>query len=295
LPERDETVQLAPGVPPLQTSQLPWINFMTPAWQRVLFFLGTKTYELSTLAEMVVCNSFRELEAGAFKLLPKNVLPVGPLTPDPELRKPVGQLLPEDTRCLPWLDAQTDGSVVYVAFGSSTIFHPRQFRELAEGLELAGRPFLWVVRADFTTGDLSKEWFDEFKARVAGTGMVVSWCPQQKVLAHHAVACFVSHCGWNSTVEGARSGVPFLCWPYFSDQFLDRSCVTDVWRTGLAVSPDADGIVTKEELKSKVEKVVGDSEIRERARLLRDAAGRAIDQGGDSYENIRKFVDLLRQ
>ena len=287
-------VQFAPGIPPVHTSQLPWINVIPPEWQRSLFDLYKQTERLSALVEMVVCNSFSELEAGAFTLLP-NVLPIGPLTSDRELQKPVGQLLPEDTRCLPWLDAQPDGSVVYVAFGSSTIFHPRQFRELAEGLELAGRPFLWVVRADFTTGDLSKEWFDEFKARVAGTGMVVSWCPQQKVLAHHAVACFVSHCGWNSTVEGARSGVPFLCWPYFSDQFLDRSCVTDVWRTGLAVSPDADGIVTKEELKSKVEKVVGDSEIREQARLLRDAAGRAIDQGGDSYENIQKFVDLLRQ
>ena len=94
MPERDETVQLAPGVPPLQTSQLPWINFMTPAWQRVLFFLGTKTYELSTLAEMVVCNSFRELEAGAFKLLP-NVLPIGPLiSDDGELWKPIWQFLP---------------------------------------------------------------------------------------------------------------------------------------------------------------------------------------------------------
>ena len=117
MPERDETVQLAPGVPPLHTSQLPWINFIAPAWQRALFELGTKTEELSTLAEVVVCNSFRELEAGAFTLLPKNVLPVGPLTTDPELRKPVGQLLPEDTRCLLWLDAQPDGSVVYVAFG----------------------------------------------------------------------------------------------------------------------------------------------------------------------------------
>ena len=294
MPERDETFQLAPGMPPLHTSELPWINFGAAEWETGLFEVSRETERLSALAEVVVCNSFPEVEAAAFPFLP-NVLPVGPLTSDRELRKPVGQLLPEDTRCLPWLDAQPDGSVVYVAFGSSTTFDPRQFRELAEGLELIGRPFLWVVRTDFTSGDLSEAWFDEFKARIAGTGMVVSWCPQQKVLAHRAVACFVSHCGWNSAMEGVRNGVPFLCWPYFSDQFLNRNYITDVWRTGLAVSPNAGGVVSKEELRRKVEQVVGDSEIRERARLLRDAAGRAIDQGGDSYENIRKFVDLLRQ
>ena len=124
--------------------------------------------------------------------------------------------------------------------------------------------------------------------------MVVSWCPQQKVLAHRAVACFVSHCGWNSTMEGVRNGVPFLCWPYFADQLVDRNYITDVWRTGLAVSPDAGWVVTKEELRSKVEQVVGDSEIRDRARLFRDAARRSIGEGGASYENLQKFVDLLR-
>ena len=294
MPERDETFQLAPGMPPLHTSELPWINFGAAEWETGLFDVSRETERLSALAEVVVCNSFPEVEAAAFPFLP-NVLPVGPLTSDRELRKPVGQLLPEDSRCLPWLDAQPDGSVVYVAFGSSTTFDPRQFRELAEGLELIGRPFLWVVRTDFTTGDVSKAWFDEFKARIAGAGMVVSWCPQQKVLAHRAVACFVSHCGWNSIMEGVRNGVPFLGWPYFADQFLDRNYVTDVWRTGLAVSPGADGVVTKEELRSKVEQVLGDGDIRERARVFMDASRRCIRGSGSSCENFNKFVNLLSE
>jgi len=40
---------------------------------------------------------------------------------------------------------------------------------------------------------------------------------------------------------------------------------------------------------------MGDSEIRERARLFTNSASRAIDEVGDSYDNFRKFVDLLRQ
>ncbi|CAN6309276.1 unnamed protein product [Urochloa humidicola] len=291
-PEREETFQLAPGVPPLHTSNLPWNNADGAEGQPTMFELFRRMGRFSTLSEMVVCNSFHEAEAGAFKLL-SNVLPIGPLSSDAEFRKPVGQFLPEDTRCLRWLDTQPDSSVVYVAFGSTTIFDPCQFKELALGLELTGRPFLLVIRPDFTTGELSKAWFDEFQAGVAGKGMLVSWCPQQQVLAHRAVACFVSHCGWNSTMEGVQNGVPLVCWPYFADQFLNESYICNVWRTGLAVSRNADGIVTKEELRSKVEQVVSDAEIKERALLFKDAAWRSVSEGGSSHENFKRLVSLL--
>ncbi|KAL6894114.1 hypothetical protein ACP4OV_008212 [Aristida adscensionis] len=293
LPERQETFQLAPGMPPLHTAQLSWNNAGAPEGQHIIFDLVTRNNRLNGLAEMVVCNSFHEAEAGAFKLFP-GVLPVGPLFADADFRKPVGHFLPEDDRCGKWLDAQADASVVYVAFGSMAIFDPRQFEELAEGLELTGRPFLWVVRPDFTPG-LSQPWLAEFRRRVAGRGLIVSWCSQQQVLAHRAVACFVSHCGWNSTMEGVRNGVPFVCWPYFCDQFLDRSYICNVWRTGLAVAPAADGVVTREELRSKVEKVVADDEIRERALLFKDAARRCVSEGGSSHENFTKLVNLLSE
>ena len=179
-PEREETLQLAPGMPPLHTSLLSWNNAGAPEGQPIIYDLVCRNNKLNDdLAEIVVCNSFQEAEAGAFKLFP-NILPIGPLFADSEFQKPVGNFLPEDMSCLKWLDARPDGSVVYVAFGSMAIFDPHQFQELAEGLELTGRPFLWVVRPDFTAG-LIKAWLDEFKQRVAGTGMILSWCPQQQV------------------------------------------------------------------------------------------------------------------
>ncbi|XP_066386109.1 UDP-glycosyltransferase 83A1-like [Miscanthus floridulus] len=291
-PKRQETFQFAPGMPPLHTSQLPWDNAGAPEGQPAIFQLVIRNNEAKDLAEVIVCNSFRDAEPGAFKLYP-DVMPIGPLLADRQFQRPVGQFLLEDTGCLEWLDAQADRSVVYVAFGSFTVFNPRQFEELALGLELAGRPFLWVVRPDFAAG-LSKAWLDEFRDRVGGRGMIVSWCPQQQVLAHRAVACFVSHCGWNSTLEGMRNAVPFLCWPYFTDQFLNESYICNVWRTGLAVAPGPDGVVAKEELSGKLERVLGDDGIRERVSALRDAACRSIAEGGSSHDNFKKFVDLLK-
>jgi hypothetical protein len=294
-PKRHGSFELAAGMPPLCPSEMPWsIDGAVEGRELAYQMVSRNTQAARDHAEIIVCNSFHDAEAAAFELFP-SILPVGPLFADAALRKPVGQFLPEDTGCLPWLDAQPDGSVVYVAFGSFAIFDLRQFTELAEGLKLTRRPFLWVVRPDFTTGDLSEAWFDEFKDRVAGKGMVVSWCPQQQVLAHRAVACFVSHCGWNSTMEGVRNGVPFLCWPYFVDQFANRSYICDIWRTGLAVSPGEDGIVTKDEVSGRVEKVIGDEGMAERARMLRDAASKCLGEGGSSRENFDRLVDLLRE
>jgi hypothetical protein len=151
----------------------------TPVGHPALFQAVTRFNEFKNLAEVVICNSFLEAETRALKLF-SNILAIGPLFADPELQKPVGHLLPEDERCIKWLDAQPDRSVVYVAFGSMAIFDRRQFEELAEGLELTGRPFLWVVRPDFTAG-LSTAWLHAFQKRVAGAGMIVSWCSQQQV------------------------------------------------------------------------------------------------------------------
>jgi UDP:flavonoid glycosyltransferase YjiC (YdhE family) len=107
------------------------------------------------------------------------------------------------------------------------------------------------------------------------------------------VACFLSHCGWNSTTEGVRNGVPILCWPYFADQFANRSYICDIWMTGMAVTPGEDGVVTKEEVKNKLSQVIGNEGIAERTRKLMDAARISLSEVGSSYENFKRFVDLL--
>ncbi|KAK0596370.1 hypothetical protein LWI29_015012 [Acer saccharum] len=149
------------------------------------------------------------------------ILPIGPLVASNRSGNSVGNFLPEDLSCLKWLDQQPTQSVIYVAFGSRTTFDQTQFEEFALGLELSNRPFLWVVRPDIAN-KLNDTNLEGFQDRVGSRGLIISWAPQQKVLEHPSIAYFFSHCGWNSTMEALSNGVPLLCWPFSTDQFLNE-------------------------------------------------------------------------
>ncbi|KAL9276102.1 hypothetical protein ACSQ67_026354 [Phaseolus vulgaris] len=173
------------------------------------------------LTQWWLCNTTHELEPETFLFLPK-IIPIGPLLKSNDndhnksaATKSMGQFWKEDQSCMSWLDEQADGSVLYVAFGNITLFDQNQFNELALGLDLTNRPFLWVIREDNKMA-----YPHEFQGH---KGKIVNWAPQQKVLSHPAIACFVTHCGWNSTTEGLSNGVPFLCWPYFGDQLYNKA------------------------------------------------------------------------
>ncbi|GKA45224.1 UDP-glycosyltransferase 83A1 [Tanacetum coccineum] len=125
----------------------------------------------------------------------------GPLLANNEKTKQAGHFWNEDSSCIAWLDQQSFCSVIYVAFGSLAILNQHKFKELALGIDLINRPILWVVRPCLS-GSTHHIYPNGFMDRISTRGKIVSWAPQQEVLNHPSVACFMSHYGWNSTMEG---------------------------------------------------------------------------------------------
>ncbi|KAI3452224.1 hypothetical protein Pfo_008889 [Paulownia fortunei] len=290
-PLKNQMIQLSPTIPLMNSMNFVWASIGDQATQKIVFDLLIKNNFSAKLTDWLICNSSKDLEPGAFSLFP-DILPVGPLLASNRLGKSVGYFWPEDSACLAWLDQQPANSVIYVAFGSFTVFDQTQFEELAMGLELTNRPFLWVVRQDITA-DVDEAYPKGFKDRVHNRGRMVGWAPQQQVLSHPSVACFISHCGWNSTIEGIGNGVPFLCWPYFADQFVNQTYICDEWKVGLGLSKDESGIIRQGEIKDKIELLLIDKSYKERALNLQTKTMDSV-RGGCSQKNFNNFIQWIK-
>ncbi|KAL3011591.1 hypothetical protein AAZX31_07G206900 [Glycine max] len=156
--------------------------------------------------------------------------------------------------------ASNNNKIIYVAFGSSAVIDHNQLKELAIVLDFVDTSFLWVVRLS-NDNEVNNAYFDEFHG---SKGRIVGWTPQKKILNHPAIACFISHCGWNSTIEGVCGGIPFLCWPLAKDQF------------------DENGFISKGEIRNKVEQLVADNCIKARSLKLKELTLNNTVEGGHS-------------
>ncbi|KAK4732874.1 hypothetical protein R3W88_025862 [Solanum pinnatisectum] len=98
-----------------------------------------------------------------------------------------------------WLNSMDKELVIYIAFGSYSEISSQLMEEIAHGLLKCGRPFLWVIRE----GKYGYKMEDKLscKDELEKHGKIVSWCSQVDVLKHPSIGCFLTHCGWNSTLE----------------------------------------------------------------------------------------------
>ncbi|CAL5073296.1 unnamed protein product [Urochloa decumbens] len=247
----------------------------------------------------VLVNSFYDLEPQEADYLASTLgaKTVGPTLPSVYLdnRLPnddascgIHLHIPKTSESKAWLDAHPSLSVVYVSFGSLASLSSKQMAEIAEGLHNSGKPFLWVVRAK-EASKLPANFADKVK----GKGLIVPWCSQLEVLAHPSVGCFVTHCGWNSTLEAISAGVPVVAMPHWSDQPTNAKYVQDVWRVGVRVLPDSGGVMRREEIEVCVRQVMEgemQKEFKMRALEWSNKAKKAMGKGGSSDINISDFL-----
>ncbi|KAI3813250.1 hypothetical protein L1987_17969 [Smallanthus sonchifolius] len=293
IPLDGKMIQLSETMVPIKSTNLWWACYEDSAMVEAAFQIVVDTVEVTGFAEWIICNSTTELEPEVFSLYPQ-VSPIGPLLASNRLADQAGHFWEEDSTCLSWLDQQPTCSVIYIAFGSFAMFNQIQFEEMALGLELRNRPFLWVVRPGMTK-ETTVAYPDGYMDRVGSRGKIVSWAPQQKVLAHPSVACFMTHCGWNSTLEGVTNGVPFLCWPYDSDQFLNETYICKAWKIGLGFNKDESGIITRGEIKDKIEQLLNDKTLRAKALDIKENVASSLRNGGSSHRNLSNFIEWIQE
>ncbi|KAF6166202.1 hypothetical protein GIB67_023912 [Kingdonia uniflora] len=264
-----------PGPPPTPGGQPPWL---VETQDSVAFLINT----CADLERMFIDYVAKEMG--------KPVWGVGPLLPeqywrstdslvhDEEIRSKRESNVRED-EVKDWLDSKPYRSVIYVSFGTEVGPTEEELAELAMSLEESKRPFIWVTQShrggpgsDIRpqgAGDLlSHSLVDQNN----GEGLVIrGWAPQLLILSHQSTAGFISHCGWNSTLEAIGRGVPLLTWPIRGDQHHNAKLVVSHLMIGLTMRAESDqGIepVKKVDILRGIEKLATNNEIKNQATLL---------------------------
>ncbi|XP_008794291.2 anthocyanidin 3-O-glucosyltransferase 4-like [Phoenix dactylifera] len=308
---------LLPGLPhrfEITRSQLPLYFQLLPQHQETCD--EQREGELAVDGEVV--NSFGELEQGYAERLEattgKKVWTVGPVSLYNKGRSEMaerGKKSLFDVQCLNWLDSKKPQSVVYVSFGSMGRFTPEQMMELGSGLLASNRPFIWVIREGERSSEEVEDWLMEKLEKNADSRclLIRGWAPQVMILAHPAVGGFVTHCGWNSTLEAVSSGLPMVTWPLFAEQFLNEKLIVDVLGIGVVVGVRTatewgrggeDGVlVGREAVAMAVERLMdGGEEGKERTRKakeLGEKAKKALEKDGSSYSSMTNLIQYVAE
>ncbi|CAL5062732.1 unnamed protein product [Urochloa decumbens] len=246
-------------------------------------------------ARALVLNTTASLERSALAHIAphmRDMFAVGPLHAMSPAAAASSSLLREDDGCMAWLDAQADRSVVYASLGSLAVITHEQFTEFYSGLVAAGYPFLWVLRPDMVKASQDAA-LQRTAAAAAGDGKarVVAWAPQRDVLRHRAVGCFLTHAGWNSTLEAVVEGVPTVCWPVSAEQQINSRFVGAVWRNGLDMKDVCERAVVEKTVREAMES----DEIRRSAEALAQQVKRDVAAGGSSVTEFERLVGFIRE
>ncbi|AET00307.2 UDP-glucose flavonoid 3-O-glucosyltransferase [Medicago truncatula] len=268
-------------------------------------------------ADAIIVNSFEELESYAVHSFVSHpdlaglpIYPVGPiLNPKPKTKSAI-----DSDDIVKWLDDQPPSSEVFLCFGSRGFFDEDQVKEIALAVENTGVRFVWSLRkpppkdtmnapSDYTLSDLSSVLPEGFLDRTAEIGRVIGWAPQTHILAHPATGGFVSHCGWNSTLENIYFGVPVATWPLFADQQTNAFQLVCELKMAVEIALDyrlefngeSNYLLTADKIERGIKSVLDkDGEVRKKVKEMSAASKKTLLDGGSSYTYLGRLIDYIR-
>lgn len=181
--------------------------------------------------------------------------------------------------------------------------------ELAHGLEESGKAFIWVVRPplgqDMKAEFRAHQWLpDRFEERMKETNrglLIRNWAPQLEILSHESVGAFLSHCGWNSTVESLSQGVPMIGWPMAAEQAYNSKMVVEEMGIGVELTRGKESEIERGKVEEVIKMVMGESgkgeEMRKKAAIVKDKMIAAIkddEQKGSSLRSLEEFLAIIQ-
>ncbi|KAJ0604236.1 putative 7-deoxyloganetin glucosyltransferase [Helianthus annuus] len=228
-------------MPSMRSTELGWTCMGSVPTIKALFKFALTAVEAAKAAQWLLCKSTIALESATFNLFP-NLVAISPLLASNRLVKQAGHFWNEDMTCLEWLDQQTVCS----------------FQEVALGLELTNRPFLWVVRPGLTK-ETCDMYPDGYMHRIGTRGKIVSWAPQQAVLAHPSIACF------------------------------------ELYSRRLGFEKDENGVIGRDEIMGKIDQLINNREFKTRALDIKEKVMNSIREVGSSFKNFKRFVKWMQE
>ncbi|PKU82758.1 anthocyanidin 3-O-glucosyltransferase [Dendrobium catenatum] len=275
-----DSTALSAGVPAYQAADFSYI-FRSSGDAGELSVLDRVLTGL-TGCSAVVAKTCMEMESPYIHYiesqLGKPVLLAGPVVPE----SPAGSLGLEWTT---FLDQFADGSVVFCSFGSETALSEEGVEELLLGLEMAGKPFLAVLKGG--TAAFGKASADGSGARLVREG----WAPQQLILGHRSVGCFVCHAGMSSLVEAVVSGCKLVLLPQRGDQYLNARLFAGDLGIGVEVEREESGGFKREAVRDAVVRVMEEEKGRESFDKWREF----FMDGEVQKKFLEEFVEKLKE
>lgn len=147
--------------------------------------------------------------------------------------------LPEELRKI--LDNSEHG-VILITFGSTANYLPKR---IVEEFFKAFKTLKQTVLAKFKVPE---------DVTVPANVVILSWLPQNDLLAHNNTKLFITHCGNNGQYEALHHGVPMIGFPLFAEQAhnCQRAALK---RFGVEMNIHQ---FTSEQLVRNIELVIGD-------------------------------------